>query len=512
MPTILERLLALLHMPTDPSERLYWGYLLVFVVLGAWAWRRDGRGQRLLSFLFPKEVWTHRSTAVDVQLFVANRVLAPASLVLGVFGAGAVAVGLARAVPFGGLLPATAATTVVATVGLLLARDFGQFLNHLLHHKVPLLWPLHSVHHSAEVLTPLTLYRKHPLYDVAKGALDAIVVGSFQGLLLVLFAGEFGILHVAGLNAAYAAFLWAGSNVRHSHFWIDWGPTLDHLFISPAMHQVHHSVDERHHDRNFGSVLSIWDWACRTLYVPQGREELTFGLGGGHEARHDTLAQAWLNPLRDQLVLIVGQRPLIAAVAAPLLAFARPACPTPELAPPPTGDDDDAVADDDDTAPDDDDTAPDDDDIAPDDDDTAPDDDDASDDDDSAPCEDENEPNDSVAEATPAAIDTFGYGVLCDGDADWFRMTLNPGDGVDVSVGNGEGVDLALTRHDLAGDLLGTGNPGSWSYLSVNNEFDCEGEALKGTKPVDVIVRVEAPGQAGPLAYEWGFEQWNCDE
>lgn len=297
MPWLNERLAALASMPVDPTQRLYWGYLVVFVLLGAWAWRRDGAGEGLLGFVFPAAMWTHRSTRVDLSLLVANRLLAPASAMLGWFGAGWVAVRLATAVEVGFVLPWTAATSVVATFAMLLVRDLGHFLTHLLHHRVAWLWPLHAVHHSAEVLTPLTLYRKHPLYDVLKGGIDAVLVGGFQAAVLVLFGGHFGIVEIAGLNAAYAAFLWAGSNVRHSHLWIDWGPRWDHLIISPAMHQVHHSLAPRHLDRNFGSVLSIWDWAAGTLYVPEGREDLTFGLADPAH-HHHTLLQAWFRPLR----------------------------------------------------------------------------------------------------------------------------------------------------------------------------------------------------------------------
>ena len=245
------------------------------------------------------------------------------------------------------------------------------------------------------------------------------------------------------------------------------------------------STDERHIDRNFGSVLSIWDWACGTIYVPQGREELTFGLVGEHAVRHDTLAQAWLGPLRDQLLMLVGRRPAVAAVALPLLAFALPACPTPELEPPPETDDDD-----DDAA--------------------------SNDDDDAAPCDDEWEPNDTPKTAPPTGITwdvtSFGDSVLCAGDVDWYRMTLAPADGVDIGMGAPEGSELAMSRHDADGNLVESAMLGRWPYMGVGNEFDCEGDAPKGTEPLEILIRVEAPKQAGPVEYSWEFEEWNCDE
>ena len=52
---------------------------------------------------------------------------------------------------------------------IFLAADFGFFFGHYLGHKVPLLWEFHKVHHSAEVLSPLTNYRFHPLDRVLLG-------------------------------------------------------------------------------------------------------------------------------------------------------------------------------------------------------------------------------------------------------------------------------------------------------------------------------------------------------
>ena len=46
-------------------------------------------------------------------------------------------------------------------------------------HRVPALWEFHKVHHSAEVLTPLTEWRQHPLelmlFPVVIGAATAVV-------------------------------------------------------------------------------------------------------------------------------------------------------------------------------------------------------------------------------------------------------------------------------------------------------------------------------------------------
>jgi sterol desaturase/sphingolipid hydroxylase (fatty acid hydroxylase superfamily) len=52
------------------------------------------------------------------------------------------------------------------------------------------------------------------------------------------------------------------------------------LLVTPDMHRVHHSVERREHDTNFGFNLSVWDRLFRT-YTPEpekGHLGMTIGL------------------------------------------------------------------------------------------------------------------------------------------------------------------------------------------------------------------------------------------
>src|SRR5262249_28270797 len=60
-------------------------------------------------------------------------------------------------------LPEFVSRTVI-TIALFLAYEFGYWINHYLSHRVPIMWEFHRVHHTATVLTPLTLFRVHPVY------------------------------------------------------------------------------------------------------------------------------------------------------------------------------------------------------------------------------------------------------------------------------------------------------------------------------------------------------------
>lgn len=91
------------------------------------------------------------------------------------------------------------------------------------------------------------------------------------------------VAEIAGINLCIVLANAALAALHHSHVWLSYGPVLEHVFISPAQHQVHHSIDPRHHNRNFGNSLALWDWLFGTLYVIREREEITFGLTGEAE-------------------------------------------------------------------------------------------------------------------------------------------------------------------------------------------------------------------------------------
>ena len=276
----------------------------VAIALALWLRRRPPAG--FLAWAFPRAVWFSRSTWVDVKLWLFGRLFhlgLTAVRIAATTGVGVLVSAEVGAVSGG---PGAAATTwhpaAVALVVLLVA-DFCTYWVHRIHHEAPVLWPFHAVHHSAEVMTPVTVYRKHPLYDVIDSIVTAGMIGLATGLVLGLVVGQVPALTLGGINAGFFLFNLAGANLRHSHVWLSYGPVLERIFISPAQHQIHHSIDPRHHNRNYGEVLAIWDWMFGTLYVPKGFEALEFGLADGAGTRlpqpHPTLGAGLLVPFRD---------------------------------------------------------------------------------------------------------------------------------------------------------------------------------------------------------------------
>ena len=81
-------------------------------------------------------------------------------------------------------------------------------------------------------------------------------------------------------NIVTMAFLLTYGHLRHTHMWIAFTGVAGRILQSPAHHQLHHSANPIHFDKNLGFALAVWDWAVGTLAIPaKTRESIVFGVG-----------------------------------------------------------------------------------------------------------------------------------------------------------------------------------------------------------------------------------------
>ncbi|MEP7244030.1 MAG: sterol desaturase family protein [Gammaproteobacteria bacterium] len=293
----------------DQTSPFYWPFLAAFLAIAAlvyllsrrrpagWS-SRDG-----LRFVFPAGIWKHGSTRIDLIVFALNLTFIPiATLSVALVSAPSVDAALLR---YLGVPPLQLPTGIVGACIqfsiIALVTGFAEYFQHYLLHRIPALWAIHRAHHSAEVLNLFTQFRMHPL----EVAFAALTVGSAGGLALglALYLGS------GDLNQS-AVWLWGTliigknlvQNFRHSHIWISYGRFFDRLFISPSMHQIHHSIRPEHLGRNLGQILTVWDYLFGTLYVPRSKEELEFGVSPserGPDNPHESVRGFYIEPLLE---------------------------------------------------------------------------------------------------------------------------------------------------------------------------------------------------------------------
>lgn len=258
-------------------------YLVAFVAV-AWAvFRWQGGRRGFLGWLLPRQIWAHRSTRIDLSLYAMTRVMSLFGILALFTAVPAIAAMVADALPFG---PRGTAGLSPLALGAIfwIFGDFAVYLTHWAHHRFAVLWPLHAVHHSAEVLTPITAYRQHPLDMIVATALQSVILGVALGVLVGTLAPQTTVAQIAGVNTFTVISILAMANFHHSHIRISYGPVLERFLISPAQHQIHHSNDEKHFNKNFGGTLALWDWLFGTLYISRPGETVTFGLNHPDDA------------------------------------------------------------------------------------------------------------------------------------------------------------------------------------------------------------------------------------
>jgi sterol desaturase/sphingolipid hydroxylase (fatty acid hydroxylase superfamily) len=301
--------------PIESTEHLFLLYLYsslmlaiaVYIVTRPTGPEGEGpsRLQGLLRFLFPAEVWKSRSAWVDVRYFLPHQMVR-----IWIYGSLATVVtvnfqdwcasGLQHvfgSAPFWRMENAWA-VRLAYTVAAIVVSDFLAYVVHYFQHTVPFLWEFHKVHHSSEVLHPLSNYREHPIDNLSY----AVVTGSGKGLVAAVFVVVFGaapeMFLILGLNVFEFAFNLLGYNLRHSHVWLRWPDPLVYLFGCPAHHQIHHSKNPAHFNRNMAFLFPIWDVIFGTFCVPKTPGKLDFGLGDGTEAEYRSFLTIYMLPFK----------------------------------------------------------------------------------------------------------------------------------------------------------------------------------------------------------------------
>ena len=252
---------------------------------------------------FSRQVWLSASSKADYKLFIINKIiftaLAPA-LLAKLTVATALFHGLQGTVGYRPLIILQDWQVAASfTLFLLLLDDFARFYLHRLMHLWPALWAFHKVHHSARTMTPMTVLRTHPVEGILFSLRSALVQGISIAVFVFIFANQVNLLSILGASAFVFFFNVFGSNLRHSHISIGYFHWLERWLISPAQHQIHHSTELRHFDKNFGAILAIWDRLFGSLHLSEKDTELQFGLSKTEQPGEHRMSSLYLTPFAE---------------------------------------------------------------------------------------------------------------------------------------------------------------------------------------------------------------------
>ncbi|WP_168219772.1 sterol desaturase family protein [Pseudotabrizicola formosa] len=146
---------------------------------------------------------------------------------------------------------------------VVIVADIGYYIAHRICHTVPFLWQFHSVHHSIEDMDWLATHRVHPV-DQVFSTLVSLLPVYFLGFSAQALVIAHLLYHVHAL-------------LLHSNIKVNFGP-LKWILASPEYHHWHHANEKDAYDRNFAAQLSIIDRVAGTMFLPQDRKPVAYGL------------------------------------------------------------------------------------------------------------------------------------------------------------------------------------------------------------------------------------------
>lgn len=177
---------------------------------------------------------------------------------------------------------------VFSFLGSLLALDLVIFLQHVMFHAVPLLWRLHKVHHADVDFDVTTGLRFHPL---------EIVLSMLIKFTAIVLLGPSPLAVMVFEIALNAASVFNHGNVRMP---VPLDRVVRWFVVTPDMHRVHHSVDPRETNSNYGFALPWWDRLFGTYrgQPAKGHEAMAIGLREYEGRRRQALGWLLALPFR----------------------------------------------------------------------------------------------------------------------------------------------------------------------------------------------------------------------
>lgn len=176
----------------------------------------------------------------------------------------------------------------LSIVASMLLLDLAIYLQHVMFHAVPGLWRLHRMHHADLDFDATTGLRFHPVEILISMGIKLAVVAALGPPAIAVLLFEVLLNGTALFN----------------HANINLPRRLDRILrlvvVTPDMHRVHHSVDPRETNSNYGFNLPWWDRLLGT-YVAQpakGHEAMDIGIEQFRTRRDLWLDRMLIQPVR----------------------------------------------------------------------------------------------------------------------------------------------------------------------------------------------------------------------
>ena len=151
----------------------------------------------------------------------------------------------------------------LAIIIAFIVQDFSGYWLHRMNHRINIFWNRHIIHHSSEEFNLSCALRQEISTIVRFGAIF-MLPAALLGISPTIFA-VLGPIHL------------------FMQFWyhtrlINKMGLLEKIFVTPSHHRVHHAINTKYMDKNYGQILIIWDKFFGTFQPELKEEKPVYGI------------------------------------------------------------------------------------------------------------------------------------------------------------------------------------------------------------------------------------------
>ena len=151
----------------------------------------------------------------------------------------------------------------LAIIIAFIVQDFSGYWLHRMNHRVNILWNRHIIHHSSEEFNLSCALRQEISAIVRFGAIF-MIPAALLGISPAIFA-VLGPIHL------FMQF-WYHTRLINKMGW------LEKFLVTPSHHRVHHAINAKYMDKNYGQILIVWDKLFGTFQAELEDEKPVFGI------------------------------------------------------------------------------------------------------------------------------------------------------------------------------------------------------------------------------------------
>lgn len=181
-------------------------------------------------------------------------------------------------------IPSSGWGLVAGIVAYTLAMDGLEYAFHRAQHRFPVMWAMHSLHHSDTALCSASTGRHH-------WAEYGIKVLTIYLLVGIIFKANTTVLLVYGVITFYNLF-------PHMNIRVGFG-RASFLMNAPQFHRIHHSSLPQHYNCNYAGLFPVFDVIFGTYRQPRPGEYPPTGIEHGHEPANLVDVLLWPRPRRS---------------------------------------------------------------------------------------------------------------------------------------------------------------------------------------------------------------------